>query len=117
MADLYINGLFWKSMAINHNREYIIMEIMTSLPKYGSIEDLDPIEMETIRFIKNEIKNEDGSCKEIYNLDDPNIYVDILTNGLRTRKIEDYSEFYLSQEKRRAKVERPVESRFDILDI
>ena len=121
MADLYVNGLYWKSMGIRHEgREYINMEILTSpvIPFSSETNQLyhNSISAELLNFIRVDIHDEKG-WRHVYNLDDPNIYVDLASNDLRTRKVEDYDELKLRQERLRAKVERPVDSRFDLLDL
>ena len=121
MSDLYVNGLYWKSMAIqNEGREHISMEILNSyIPAFSTSEDTlyhNSISAELLNFIRVDI-HDDAGGRHVYNLDDPNIYVDLVTKDLRTRKIENYDEVYLRQEQMKEKVERPIESRFDLLDL
>jgi len=124
MSDLYVNGLYWKSViSYDEEREFLSIEIttMASPPLFtGEVDHMysNSLSVELLTFIRVDIfTNDEKGWKHVYNLDDPNIYVDLASNDLRTRKVEDYGELKLAQERMRAKVERPVESRFDLLDL
>jgi hypothetical protein len=121
MADLYVNGLFWKRMSHPENGNFVPMFLQTSVdPVVSAIEEACPssqsITVSTVRFIRLDI-HDNGEHKVIYNLDDPNVYVDLLTKDLKTRDIENYEGYYIQQKQRTEILESPIESRFDILDL
>jgi len=116
---LYINGLYWKTILTPEgDREYVSMHISTFIPKH-SLENqlIADFGFETINFIGIHICSDAFSSELIYNLDNPDIYVDLVTQELRSRKQAniDYEHLYYQEKKKR--IEGPILTRWEILDL
>jgi len=114
--DLYLNGLFWKKICVFEDKEYISMHMATSVPPpKSSLDEVTITTFETINFIETEIYDPNYRC--VYNLDNPDIYVDLVTKELRSRKQGNSDFSYLRYQEKKKRVEEPITDRWEILDL
>ena len=121
--DLYVNGLFWKKHSVYGDSEYIAfvpIDLATFPPMQFDYQD-DFLECPTMNY---ETKRFIAYCffdgtnhQRVFNLDDPEVYIDIPTNQLRSRKSEEHDEAITEMKERKKYIERPVKDRFEILDL
>jgi len=122
-VELYVNGLFWTKRSVWDSDciDYVPFDVLDSKPmtfeEHDGSEPLTRmVDIKTVRFVP--FYFHDGKQqRRVFNLDDRDIYVDIITNDLRSRTVENYDEVITEIRERQKYIERPVGSRFDILDL
>jgi len=120
MALLYVNGLYWREQFFewepHEDKEYISMHMSTCNPLPSPENKLiADFTFETINFIATEIYDPNYRC--VYNLDNPDIYVDLVTQELRTRKQANSDFSHLRSQEKKKRIEGPILTRWEILDL